>query len=71
MAEHEDGCGCSFCARLRSRTVTTADWIAQHSGSGHEGSFTTEPFEHPSGRMYWLVCSCGKKHLTMTDALDA
>lgn len=69
MPEHKDDCSCQFCARLKSRTIPTADWIAQHAT--HEGAFKTEPFAHPSGRWYWLVCSCGMRHLTMTDGLDA
>lgn len=69
MIEHITGCGCSFCARLKSRVQSEADWRLEHEKhlnrrGGEE--FDTTPLEHaPEGYpAYWLVCPCGAQLLT-------
>lgn len=61
LQSHVNGCDCATCAGLAAKTVATDDWLAQHR---NHGDLSTEPFDHPSGRWYWLVCECGAKHLT-------
>ncbi len=57
---HGDSCHCEFCLKLAGRTMDTDAWMTQHR---NHGDLTQEPFPHPSGKWFWLVCECGAKHL--------
>lgn len=56
------GCRCPVCQQLRSKTKEPEVWLAEHAAHGDKA---LEPFLHPDGRMYWLVCPCGARYLTM------
>jgi hypothetical protein len=51
---------CRFCDKLAAKVQPAETWDAKHAACGPK---TTEPFPHPSGKWYWLVCPCGAKHL--------
>ena len=59
---HEDNmnCGCRACAQIRAKVKTSEEWDAEHED---HGPHIREPYDHPNGNWYWLVCSCGKRHL--------
>ena len=52
------------CERIAAKVMPTAEWFAIHNDHGVKAF---EPFPHPSGKWFTLVCPCGAKHLTMTD----
>lgn len=50
---------------LNTATTPTAEWEQRHASHLAPGKeFAREPFNHPDGTWYWLVCPCGAKHLT-------
>lgn len=59
-ANHQSGCGCQTCERLRERILPTEEWKAEHQPHGH---ITTEPFPHPSEEWVLMKCICGASHL--------
>jgi hypothetical protein len=53
-----------FCESLSEKVKTTEEWKAEHAEHvDAELPFASEPFPHPSGTWFWLVCPCGAKHL--------
>lgn len=63
--------------KLDARVAPTAAWRARHlphlaaavrQQPGAAIAFTREPFPHPSGTWFWLVCRCGAKHLCAEEA---
>ena len=54
-----------FTEHLAGKVQTTAAWKAEHEPclAADGDAFTTEPFKHPDGTWFWLVCLCGAKHL--------
>lgn len=57
-----------FTEHLTGKVMTTAEWRATHAACLADGeTFTREPFQHPSGSWFWLVCICGAKHLCDVD----
>jgi hypothetical protein len=53
--------GCKFCEALEKKVKTPEEWHAEHDAHGQA---TEEPFPHPSGDWFWLLCPCGAKYLT-------
>jgi hypothetical protein len=62
----------SNCDKLKDKVMTSDDWRAKHRPHLVEyeetNGFKSEPFPHPSGEWYWIVCPCGAKHLTTKEA---
>ena len=54
-----------FTEHLAGKVKTTDEWKAEHARClvADGDAFTSEPFPHPSGDWFWLVCLCGAKHL--------
>lgn len=53
-----------FCEHLSGKVKETVEWKVQHADCLKDGdAFSSEPFPHPSGTWFWLVCLCGAKHL--------
>lgn len=55
---------CRYCNRLAAHVKTLEAWEAEHA---EHGGYTTEPFAHPSGNWFWLVCKCGAKYLNIRE----
>lgn len=65
--QHEGGCGCVFCNRMKQRAMTIESWENHHRAHCNCGDhFTTKPLEHaPEGYpAFWLICPCGAAILT-------
>jgi hypothetical protein len=62
----------SYCDKLKNRVMTTGQWKAEHiphfANYDVTSGFKKEPSTHPSGKWFWLVCPCGAKHLTDSEA---
>jgi hypothetical protein len=64
---HQGGCGCVFCNRMKQKTMTIESWESHHKDHCNFGDhFATAPLEHaPDGYpAFWLICPCGAKILT-------
>lgn len=64
---HEGGCGCIFCNRMRQKTMTIESWENHHRNHiGHGAGFEESPLEHAPKDYpaFWLGCPCGARILT-------
>ena len=52
------------CKALHCSIMNDADWDEIHKPHMKRGKdFDREPFPHPSGKWFWVVCQCGAKNL--------
>lgn len=69
MADHENGCGCRICSSIRARQKDLPEWQQEHeSHLAPQESFGREPFNHPSGTWFMLVCPCGAKIVSIEES---